>query len=58
VVKGGRRPTPRQRRLALDRREHGGTLGALGTHEGDRSTHNLKAIFGLIAGRLELKLPT
>jgi hypothetical protein len=34
VVKGGRRPTPRQRRLALDQREHGGTLGAVGTQEG------------------------
>ena len=45
VVKGGRRPTPRQRRLALDHREHGGTLGALGTQAGNRvigPTHNLK----------------
>ena len=53
VVKGGRRPTPHQRRLALDQREHGGTLGAVGTEgiglsvnpkpQGDHPSHRRKA---------------
>jgi hypothetical protein len=47
LVKTGPRSGPRRRRRAsgLEQNEHGGTLGALGTQEGDRvigATHNLK----------------